>query len=316
MLRLPDHWIWDSWPVDDGAEHHLFYLKAPKHLKDPALRHHNTTIGHAVSTDWASWRILPDALAPSTEAGWDDFALWTGSVVRGPGGVWHLFYTALSRADRGLVQRIGRADSDDLVTWRRVGDSPLVQADPRWYETLDRQVWHEQAWRDPWVLPDPDGDGWHMLITGRVRTGPRTSRGVIGHARSADLASWEVRPPLTVPAGFGQLEVPQVTTVDGRYVLVFCCLAGELSPERQEQTALGGMWSAPAATALGPFDLDLAAPLDDPTLYAARVVDMGGGRAGLLGFTNMVDGAFVGAIPPPAPVRLSAQGFLEPLTSV
>jgi beta-fructofuranosidase len=314
MLRLSDHWIWDSWPVESGDGHHLFYLKAPKSIGDPDLRHHNTTIGHAVSTDYVDWRILPDAMAPSTEAGWDDFSLWTGSIVRGGTGTWHLFYTALSRADQGLVQRIGRADSEDLISWRRVGRAPLVQADPRWYETLDTRVWLNEAWRDPWVLRDPAGDGWHMLITARARHGPRMSRGVLGHARSADLLSWEVQPPLTTPAGFGQLEVPQVTMIGGRPVLVFCCLAAELSAERTAQTPVGGMWSAPAESLLGPFDLDAAQPFTDSTLYAAHVVDVGDGREGLLGFSNMVDDAFVGAIPPPTPVRLSEHGVLQPLT--
>ena len=28
------------------------------------------------------------------------------------------------------------------------------------------------TWRDPWVFPDPAGDGWHMLITARAAAGP------------------------------------------------------------------------------------------------------------------------------------------------
>ena len=29
MLRLEDHWVWDSWVADDGERFHLFFLKAP-----------------------------------------------------------------------------------------------------------------------------------------------------------------------------------------------------------------------------------------------------------------------------------------------
>jgi beta-fructofuranosidase len=43
----------------------------------------------------------------------------------------------------------------------------------------------------------------------------------IGLAESCDLTTWELQPPLTEPAGFGQLEVPQLRVVDGRHVLVF-----------------------------------------------------------------------------------------------
>ena len=38
-------------------------------------------------------------------------------------------------------------------------------------------------------------------------------RGVIGHAWSPDLVSWEVRAPLSEPGEFGHLEVPQVEIV-------------------------------------------------------------------------------------------------------
>jgi beta-fructofuranosidase len=313
MLYLRDRWIWDSWPIDDGDDHHLFYLQAPRSIGDPDMRHWQATVGHAVSTDYEHWTVLPDALRPSAGPAWDDLAIWTGSVVRGDSGTWHLFYTAISAKEGGRVQRIGRADSDDLVTWRRYADGPLVQADPRWYETMDMASWREEAWRDPWVLRDPAGDGWHMLITARVRTGPRLARGVIGHARSADLERWTVQPPLTGPAGFGQMEVSQVAMLDGRAVLTFCCVAADLSEERRRATPEAGMWSASGTSLLGPFDVENAVPLADPTLYAAHLVGLGTDRPALLGFGNKADGVFAGAICPPVPVRLAPDGTLAEL---
>ncbi len=50
-LRLPEHWLWDFWFAQDGDDVHLFHLQAPRSLGDPALRHANATIGHAVSRD-------------------------------------------------------------------------------------------------------------------------------------------------------------------------------------------------------------------------------------------------------------------------
>ena len=47
----PDHWLWDFWFARDGDDVHVFYLQAPRSLGDPELRHHNATIGHAVSRD-------------------------------------------------------------------------------------------------------------------------------------------------------------------------------------------------------------------------------------------------------------------------
>ncbi|WP_253289652.1 glycoside hydrolase family 68 protein [Verrucosispora sioxanthis] len=223
MLRLPDHWVWDSWYAqDDNGRWHAFFLRASRALLDPHRRHRRASIGHAVSTDLRSWQLGADALVPADAPAWDDLATWTGCTVRGPDQRWYLFYTGVGRAEDGLVQRIGLAVSDDLVTWHRHGDAPLLEADPTWYELLDRDMWYEQAWRDPWVFPDPDGDGWHMLVTARANRGPADARGVVGHATSPDLVNWTVRPPLSTPAGFGHLEVPQVAVVDGQPLLLFC----------------------------------------------------------------------------------------------
>lgn len=298
MLRLADRWVWDSWTVDDDAgNHHLFFLQAPRG-GHPDGRHRRASVGHAVSRDYTSWTVLPDALRPAPSPAWDDLAIWTGSVVRGDDGTWHLFYSALSRNENGAVQRIGRADSRDLVTWTRLGDGLLVEADPRWYAG---------AWRDPYVFRDPGGRDWHMLVTARGPGG-----GVLGHARSADLTTWEVLPPLTEPAGFVHLEVAHTAAVAGRWVLLFCCRAPELAESRRLRTPRAGMWSAPAESPLGPFALDRATPLEDPSLYAAHLIHRAGGEPALLGFTHPEDGEpFPGEIGPPVPVRLTEHGTLS-----
>jgi beta-fructofuranosidase len=233
--------------------------------------------------------------------------------MRGNDGTWHLFYSALSEAEDGRVQRIGRADSQDLLTWIRHGSGPLVEADERWYETLETASWPGESWRDPFVLRDPAGDGWHMLIRARGKQGDRFDRGVIGHAWSADLGTWEVRPPLSQPSGFGQLEVPATVHVDGRWLLLFCCLAPDLHVRRRQRTPRTGMWSAPAESPLGPFDLDRAAPFEDPSIYAAHLVRLDGKRVGLLGFRDGHDDSFRGEIPAPVPVRINATGTLSRL---
>jgi beta-fructofuranosidase len=303
MLKLADHWVWDSWYVHDGQQHHGFFLRASRALHDPDRRHLRATIGHATSADLRSWTLLPDALVAADAPAWDDLAAWTGSVVQGSDGRWYLYYTGVGRAERGLVQRIGLAVSDDLVHWRRHGDGPLLEADPRWYEKLDQGAWHDEAWRDPWVFADPGGDGWHMLTTARAAEGAPEERGVIGHARSSDMLSWQAQPPLSKPAGFGQLEVPQVAVVDGQPLLIFCCQPPQLAPRRRALPPAGDVYAAPVDDVSGPYDIELARPVAHPSLYAARLVEHRPGSWSLIGFRDIEDGRFVGELTDPIPVR-------------
>jgi beta-fructofuranosidase len=290
VLRLRDDWVWDSWVADDGERFHLFFLQAPRALADPGKRHTRATIGHATSTDLVDWDYAGTALLPSVD-GWDDLSLWTGSTVRGDDGVWRMFYTALS-TQRGHVhrdQRIGLAESRDLMTWERVGDQPLVVPDGRWYETLPEDPGASETWRDPFVFRDPDG--WHMLVTARLRGAPRLDDGTLGHARSHDLRSWEVQPPVSgAPSGFGQLEVSQVRVVDGRPVLVFTCHPDEQSPERVAAHGAWCTWSVvgePGGSLLGPWDLSRAVPFEaEPALFAAPLVQRRDASWAMFGFRN------------------------------
>ncbi|WP_336723625.1 family 43 glycosylhydrolase [Cellulosimicrobium cellulans] len=304
MLTLPDSWVWDFWFADDGERHHLFFLYASRALHEPDARHYRASIGHAVSDDLVHWTRVEDALVRSDAGAWDDLATWTGSVVRHPDGTWFLFYTGSTLTPAGNVQRVGYATSSDLTTWTKAGENPVLAADARWYETLADGQWHDEAFRDPWVFADPRGDGWHMLLTARGRTGPADDRGVVGHAWSPDLRSWELRAPLTAPGqGFGQLEVTQVEVVDGVPVLLFSCLASDMSARRREGTT-GGVWAAPAASLLGPYDVAEAQQLTDASLYSGRLVRDRTGRWVLLAFHHDApDGSFVGSISDPMPVR-------------
>ena len=127
-LRLSDHWLWDHWICDDGERYHLFFLRASRALHDPERRHFRASMGHAVSDDARSWRLLPDALVHSDGPAFDDKAIWTGSTIIRPDGTLRVFYTGISRAEDGLVQRIGWADSNDGVIFRRSCSEPLETA--------------------------------------------------------------------------------------------------------------------------------------------------------------------------------------------
>lgn len=303
MLRLASSWVWDFWFADDGDRYHLFFLKASRALLDPDRRHWRATIGHAVSRDLTHWAEVQDALIPSDGPAFDDLATWTGSVVRDDDGRWRMYYTGVSRQTDGLVQRIGWAASEDLLTWTRASGPEGLGPDARWYEALADGHWPDEAWRDPWVFRAPDGSGWRMLITARANAGDPDQRGVVGSARSSDLQNWEVEPPLSTPnAGFGQLEVLQLEEVDGRWVLLFSCLGGELGGERTGED--GGIWAVNVTSPTGPFDITGAYRLTDESLYVGRLIRNRDGHWVMLAFHNATaDGGWAGEISDPMPIR-------------
>lgn len=304
MIRLPSAWTWDFWFADDGEKYHIFFLKASRALIDPDRRHWRATIGHAVSTDLHSWEEVDDALVAADQGAWDDLATWTGSVVRDANGQWRMYYTGVDRAGGGLIQRIGYVVSDDLYTWSRPDVAPL-ESDARWYEKFEQGDWPDEAWRDPWVFADAAGDGWHMLLTARAKSGAPDGRGVIGHAWSSDLAEWSVRPPVSAPdSAFGQLEVPQVESIDGRVVLLFSCLDSELSADRRARGERGGIWAVNADSPTGPFDIHSAYRLADQELYSGRLVRRRSGQWAMLAFKHTDgSGEFIGEITEPLDVR-------------
>lgn len=301
MFDLRDDYVWDFWLADDGDAYHLFFLHAPKSLGDPELRHHSARIGHATSSDLEHWTRVADVVGPSDAPAFDDTATWTGSVVRRD-GLWYLFYTGMTLAGGGSVQSVGYATSPDLMTWTK-GPGAVSSADGRWYELVGG-TWHDEAWRDPWVLWR-DGS-WHMLVTARANHGDADNRGVIGYATSPDLVEWTTQPPLSEPGqGFGHLEVPQVWKVDGQWVLMFSVLAGQLAADSPYAGTKGAVWIAMADGPLGPFDLGHAHPILQRDHYVGRFVnDRNSGRTMLLAFRNEgADGTFVGGITDPMPVR-------------
>lgn len=318
-LYISDRYIWDFWMAQNGTDYHVFYLQAPRSLKDPDQRHWNVSIGHAVSKDLSDWQILPDTLTPGPAGAWDDYTTWTGSILSHK-GLWYFFYTGTNHAEKGLIQRIGLATSTDLTHWEKNSANPLIVADPRWYEELDLKLWHDQAWRDPWVFQHPQTGDFHALITARVNYGPTAGRGVIGHARSANLLNWEVLPPVTEPGNFGQMEVPQLVGLAGNFYLLFCGV-------NYSQTLVkpgGGLINTEpvigthylvANNPLGPFQFtrdEFLAGDKFGSLYAGKLIKGPDGEWKFMAWYNQnSQGEFIGALSDPLPVQLDATGNLS-----
>lgn len=319
VLALDDKWIWDFWLARDGADWHIYFLMADKALGDPELRHRHVTQGHAVSRDLRNWSYLGPCFGPASAPAWDDWTTWTGSVIEGPDGVWHLFYTGTRHGEeQGLKQRIGHATSRDMHSWQRVGDGLCLDLSEDDYEEYVPGHWHDRAMRDPWVMRDPDGPGWLMFFTARVpgRTEPNAG-GAIGLATSPDLTTWTLRPPVYAGGDFGQLEVPQVFAHAGRWYLTFCTAAhhwSEAYRAASPQPPVTGTHYLMAENPRGPWHVAPGPFLDGqnpPQRYAGKIVDTGEGLA-LMGFIHTTPAEdFVGAVSDPIPLRVDAGGLLH-----
>ena len=305
VLALATHWVWDFWLTSHEGRQHLFYLQAPRSLGREELRHWHATIGHAVSSDLKDWEVLPEALGPGAPGSWDDLAVWTGSIIR-HASRWWMLYTGVRRADAGLVQRIGLAVSEDLLRWERHPANPVLEADPLWYEHGVPPHWHDQAWRDPFLLRHPVTGTFHAFITARGATGPVRGRGVIAHAQSTDLQRWEVLPPVTERCDrYGQLEVPQVVCVDDRWLLLFSRSSAYDEPTAAAPTT--GTHFYTSDDPLGPYTCATEGVLvadQDGTSYSGKLVRHTG-RWWFLACSYRRGKRFIGTLADPAPLAFT-----------
>lgn len=316
MLALDGKWIWDFWLAQNHGVWHAYFLQADKSLVNPELRHWNVSYGHATSNDLRNWTHLGTCFTPSRSPAWDDMATWTGSVVQGDDGQWHLFYTGSTKAENGLKQRIGHATSTDMHNWRRVGDGFALDIDMRWYEEYTPSQWHDRAMRDPWVMRDPGGDGWLMYFTARIPgVAEPNDGGAIGFARSPDLMTWTLHPPVFT-GGFGQLEVPQVFAHQGRWYCLFCTAADHWSAANASAVPSGpvtGTHYLIADRPEGPWRLAPFPFLDGnnpPRRYAGKIVVMDGGLSMMAFQHSGPDGTFIGTVGDPLPICTADDGQL------
>lgn len=313
---MPDKWVWDFWLAHDDQVHHIFYLQAPRSLGNSELRHHNASIGHAVSFDLTHWTVLPDALQPGRPGSWDDLATWTGSVLHHDGR-WYMLYTGIRRSEQGLIQRIGLATSEDLVRWTKHPDNPVLEADPRWYELLDLRRWRDQSWRDPWLFVDPVDGTIGCLITARSRNGSPDGAGVIARARTRDFVLWDVLPPVTPVGEFAQVECPQLIWSAGRSLILFSCLEEDHTTTRLQRLGRpcqAGTYFFAASELWGHYvpsqgPIASANGVNGP-LYAGKIIPSDAQNVSFIAFRGAGNHEFVGELTDPLPVSLEANGDL------
>ena len=317
VVALKDKWIWAFWLVRNSDDWHIYFLQADKSLGDPELRHRNVTQGHAVSKDLRNWTHLGTCFAPAPRPAWDDWTTWTGSVLQGSDGVWHLYYTGTNHGDGGLQQRIGHATSTDLHRWQRVGSGLALDISGPDYEEYAPGGWPDRAMRDPWVMKNPKGDGWLMYFTARVPGAAEPNAGgSIGFATSRDFYTWTIRPPVYRGGMFGEMEDSQVFEHKGRWYCMFCASGDHWSNEYRAfnpQNPVSGTHYLIADNPMGPWQV-APGPFFDGARpcrrYTGKVVETGAGLVLMSFLSTTPEMNFVGEVSDPIPVTVTDEGLL------
>lgn len=145
-------------------------------------------IGLARSRDLRTWQDHRVVLRPEEGGAWERGGLYKSWLMEHEGSYW-LFYNAKDRADSRWVEQTGAAVSDDLVTWRRVSDEPLLRNGPA-------GSFDERFASDPCVLRDDDGR-WVMFYFGLSARGQARDSVAV----STDLVAWQRTDEILVDVG-------------------------------------------------------------------------------------------------------------------
>jgi beta-fructofuranosidase len=155
-----------------------------------------------------------------------------------------------------------------------------------------------------------------MFLCARVNVGPLDGRGVIGLARSTNLLSWEVLPPISMPGDFTEMEVPQVVPLNGRYYLLFCATrhaATRLS--HTGATSWLGTHYLVASRLTGPYRALTDEPLVADTMgtyYAGKLVRDSVGALYFIAWRQWdEEGNFCGGLSDTAAVQVLPDGRLQ-----
>ncbi|MBK8503260.1 MAG: glycosyl hydrolase family 32 [Saprospiraceae bacterium] len=192
--------------VHDGV-YHLFHLIIPNH----------DYIAHAISNDGITWKRVNNALFVGHPGAWDDDMLWTMHTALYH-SKFHLFYTGLSLRDKGCMQRIGIAVSDDLMDWTKVNDERFpAQSQAPHYEDMQNNPRQWLSFRDPFFYNE--GERQFLLVCARAADGPLSRRGCVAVLELLDDKIIS-RSPILYPRMYDDVECPCLFKIENNYYLL------------------------------------------------------------------------------------------------
>lgn len=196
-MKLPEHLTyfedyltWDYWFYRENNNYHAYFLQYGRN-EDLRYMHSRQSVGHAVSNDFRHFEYAGTVIKANS-AIWNDTGVATGSVVKHTDGRYYMLFTGISSTNSG----IGLAISDDLCTWNRFGDGPIISCTrgnvfDEYESSFEGKPCTIHVLADPYVYPERIGGYYYAVINSWIKGAPKNARGCQAMFRSRDCIQWE-----------------------------------------------------------------------------------------------------------------------------
>ena len=263
FYKPKDGWVGDTIPFAHDGKFYVYYLHDERKGNTQDEYGYRTSWNLLITEDWVNVKDCKVVL-PVGEYDDADYACYTGSVIEGNDGNFHMFYTAQNNynpkyhRDGKPLQYVAHAISTDLINWEKLPELTFG-ADERIYEPFD--------WRDPFVFYNEEEKCFDMLLAARLRGASEKNGGCVGLCRSYDLLHWEAKEPFYNPESYMTHECPDLFKLGNKWYLVYSTFSEKFVTHYRMSDKLSGPWTSP-----------IEDTFDGRAFYAAKTAQVGDKR--------------------------------------
>ena len=263
FYKPKDGWVGDTIPFAHDGKFYIYYLHDERKGNTQDEYGYRTSWNLLITEDGVNIKDCKVVL-PVGEYDDADYACYTGSVIEGNDGKFHMFYTAQNNynpkyhRDGKPLQYVAHAISTDLINWEKLPELTFG-ADESIYEPFD--------WRDPFVFYNEDEKCFDMLLAARLRGASEKNGGCVGLCRSYDLIHWEAKEPFYNPESYMTHECPDLFKLGNKWYLVYSTFSEKFVTHYRMSDKLSGPWTSP-----------IEDTFDGRAFYAAKTAQVGDKR--------------------------------------
>ena len=263
FYKPKDGWVGDTIPFAHDGKFYIYYLHDERKGNTQDEYGYRTSWNLLITEDGVNIKDCKVVL-PVGEYDDADYACYTGSVIEGNDGNFHMFYTAQNNynpkyhRDGKPLQYVAHAISTDLINWEKLPELTFG-ADERIYEPFD--------WRDPFVFYNEEEKCFYMLLAARLRGASEKNGGCVGLCRSYDLLHWEAKEPFYNPESYMTHECPDLFKLGNKWYLVYSTFSEKFVTHYRMSDKLSGPWTSP-----------IEDTFDARAFYAAKTAQVGDKR--------------------------------------